>query len=79
MVLIREGYDPRKSRVSDEIMERWRVSPIDSDLRTVPGIGRKAFEKLVNPEDPKNAEKITSTFQPALRKVSFIERTRRGR
>lgn len=42
-----EGYDPRRSKVSDDTMERFRTATmLTGDLTEVPGIGPKAAEKL---------------------------------
>jgi hypothetical protein len=35
-----DGYDPRKSKVSDERMDAWNNSVVTGDLNTVPGIGK---------------------------------------
>jgi hypothetical protein len=56
-----DGYDPRKSKVSDNTMEAFRNSPTDPSLLTVPGIGKAAVEKLAAAED--SADQITNTYQ----------------
>lgn len=56
-----EGFDPSKSRVSTDTMEKWRNSNISGDLTEVPGIGEKAAEKLADHPDPNQS--ITNTYQ----------------
>jgi hypothetical protein len=56
-----EGYDPRRSRVSDDTMETWRTAQVTGDLTEVPGIGPSTAAKLKDCDDP--AEQITNTFQ----------------
>jgi hypothetical protein len=51
-----EGFNPNKSKVSNDTMEHWKNSTITGDLRQIPGIGPAAVEKL-------KAESITNTFQ----------------
>ena len=56
-----EGYDPRRSKVSDGTMELWRSSPITGELKEVPGIGPAGIKKLAEPEE--GEEQITNTYQ----------------
>jgi len=55
------GYDPKRSRVSDETMNIFQKGKITGDLTDIPGIGPAAVKKLraIEPEE----EKITNTFQ----------------
>ena len=53
-----DGYDPKKSKVSDDTMEQWRTSQTDPDLNTVPGIGPAAVKILKELDNP-----ITNTYQ----------------
>ena len=55
-----DGYDPRKSKVSDDRMERWRVDKLTPNLLDVPGIGPATVKKLAEGADH---EKITNTNQ----------------
>lgn len=56
-----DGYDPRKSKVSDDKMEAFKNSPTDPDLLTVPGIGPAAAKKLA--DGGEDADSITNTYQ----------------
>eukprot|EP00934_Nitzschia_sp_Nitz4_P007324 Nitzschia sp. Nitz4//scaffold82_size85912//19769//20413//NITZ4_005131-RA/size85912-snap-gene-0.131-mRNA-1//1//CDS//3329558805//7314//frame0 len=56
-----EGYDPRRSKVSESKMDAWRTAAITGDLSEVPGIGPAAIAKLKESED--EAEKITNSYQ----------------
>lgn len=56
-----DGYDPRKSKVSDNTMEVFRNSPTNPDIKTVPGIGPASAKLLATAEDP--ADQITNTYQ----------------
>ena len=56
-----DGYDPRKSKVSDDKMEAFKNSPTDPDLLSVPGIGPAAVKKLG--EVAYGADRITNTYQ----------------
>jgi hypothetical protein len=51
-----DGYDPKKSKVSDDRMETWRTEPVSGNLQDVPGIGPAAVGKLA-------ANEITNTYQ----------------
>jgi hypothetical protein len=46
MQTMMEGYDPRKSKVSDKTMEKWTMSNVTADIQSVPGIGPAAALKL---------------------------------
>lgn len=50
------GFDPSKSRVSVDSMATFLGSPLVSDLKSVPGVGPSAKEKLA-------AVGIYNTFQ----------------
>jgi hypothetical protein len=56
-----EGYDPRKSKVSNDVMEQWRTCVIDGDLKQVPGIGPAAVKKLA--DSANNEIPIHNTWQ----------------
>lgn len=58
---IQEGYDPRRSKVSDDKMEAWRSAQITGDLTEVPGIGPAAVKKLKEADE--GADQITNTYQ----------------
>mmetsp|Transcript_16774 Transcript_16774/g.20137 ORF Transcript_16774/g.20137 Transcript_16774/m.20137 type:complete len:130 (-) Transcript_16774:232-621(-) len=53
-------YDPRKSKVSDDKMEEWRVGTITGDVSEVPGIGPAAVKKLAEGEGD---DVVTNTYQ----------------
>jgi hypothetical protein len=57
---LQEGYDPNKSKVSDQTMETWRMSQVVADITSVPGIGPAAAAKLAV-DDEYGA--ITNTYQ----------------
>jgi hypothetical protein len=54
------GYDPRRSRVSDDRMAEFQRGRLTGDLSEVPGIGPAAIKKLSSGEEE---DKITNTFQ----------------
>ncbi|KAL3943276.1 MAG: hypothetical protein SGBAC_002647 [Bacillariaceae sp.] len=56
-----DGYDPRKSKVSDDTMEVWNSSQVSGDLKEVPGIGPAAVKKLAEADE--GPDKITNTYQ----------------
>jgi hypothetical protein len=56
-----DGYDPRKSKVSEDTSEKWNSSPITGDITEVPGIGPSAAKKLASEDDPN--DQITNTYQ----------------
>mmetsp|Transcript_27020 Transcript_27020/g.39515 ORF Transcript_27020/g.39515 Transcript_27020/m.39515 type:complete len:129 (-) Transcript_27020:179-565(-) len=53
-----DGYDPRRSKVSNDTMEKWRIGAITGNLQEVPGIGPAAAKKLAAADEP-----ITNTYQ----------------
>eukprot|EP00529_Nitzschia_sp_RCC80_P033347 CAMPEP_0113461242 /NCGR_PEP_ID=MMETSP0014_2-20120614/11434_1 /TAXON_ID=2857 /ORGANISM="Nitzschia sp." /LENGTH=131 /DNA_ID=CAMNT_0000352985 /DNA_START=98 /DNA_END=493 /DNA_ORIENTATION=+ /assembly_acc=CAM_ASM_000159 len=55
-----DGYDPKKSKVSDNTMENWRTSQTDPDLNSVPGIGPATIKILKELDEP---GPITNTYQ----------------
>ena len=56
-----DGYDPRKSKVSDDTMENWKNTPTQADLSTVPGLGPAGIRQLAASDD--DDDKITNTYQ----------------
>lgn len=56
-----EGYDPKKSKVSEDRMEKWRTSEVTGDIIEVPGIGPAAKKLLA--EDAIPEDRITNTHQ----------------
>jgi len=54
------GYDPKRSRVSDDTLADFLRGAITGDLTEVPGIGKAGVKALAEGEDD---DKITSTFQ----------------
>lgn len=56
-----DGYDPNKSRVSDDKMRQWNQTVVTGDLNEVPGIGPAAIKALAIPEE--NGDVVTNTFQ----------------
>jgi hypothetical protein len=61
-VLQAEGYDPTKSKVSNNTMEVWKNADVKGDLKQVPGIGAAAVDKL-GAADVEENERITNTHQ----------------
>jgi len=55
-----EGYDPRKSKVSEDRMQKWRQENVTGDLSEVPGIGPAAIAKLAEGDGD---DAITNTYQ----------------
>mmetsp|Transcript_21604 Transcript_21604/g.31953 ORF Transcript_21604/g.31953 Transcript_21604/m.31953 type:complete len:125 (+) Transcript_21604:117-491(+) len=53
-----DGYDPNKSKVSDDKMQDWLKSQVTDELEDVPGIGPKAAQKLAEGD-----ESITNCYQ----------------
>lgn len=53
---IPDGYDPRRSKVSDNRMEEFRVGNLTGNLLEVPGIGPAAVKAL-------EQDGIKNTFQ----------------
>jgi len=64
------GYDPRRSRVSDNTMMDFVRGTISGDLTEVPGIGPKTAEKLA--EGNEDGERVTNTYQ-LVGKVRILE------
>mmetsp|Transcript_17349 Transcript_17349/g.20024 ORF Transcript_17349/g.20024 Transcript_17349/m.20024 type:complete len:130 (+) Transcript_17349:70-459(+) len=58
MMISTEGYDPKRSKVSENTMDEWLKSHVSGDLLDVPGIGVKAKEKLAEGDEP-----ITNCYQ----------------
>jgi hypothetical protein len=56
-----EGYDPARSRVSDEKMQQWKTTRITGNLIEVPGIGPQAVKLLANSDQ--EGECVTNTYQ----------------
>jgi hypothetical protein len=55
-----EGYNPKKSRVSDDTLADFYRSPFTGDITEVPGIGPAAAKALATGEAD---DKITNSFQ----------------
>ncbi|GMH53566.1 hypothetical protein TrLO_g206 [Triparma laevis f. longispina] len=55
-----EGYNPKKSRVSDDTLADFYRSPFTGDITEVPGIGPAAAKSLAAGEAD---DKITNSFQ----------------
>uniref|UniRef100_A0A7S1U230 Uncharacterized protein n=2 Tax=Phaeomonas parva TaxID=124430 RepID=A0A7S1U230_9STRA len=51
-----EGFDPNKSRVSEDRLAEFIVQEVDPDLSSVPGVGDKAKEMLL-------ADGVETTYQ----------------
>lgn len=58
---IKDGYDPKKSKVSEDVMHTWRTSDVTGDIKEVPGIG-PATEMLLA-DDVREEGRITNTHQ----------------
>ena len=56
-----EGYDPTKSKISQDKMEAWRNSTVSGNLDEVPGIGPAAMKALRSGSD--TDDHITNTYQ----------------
>lgn len=56
-----DGYDPKKSKVSEDKMDEWRSATLTGDLSEVPGIGPATIKKLA--ESDEGQDKITNTYQ----------------
>lgn len=63
------GYDPRRSRVSDDKMNEFLRGQLTGDLLEVPGIGPAAVKKLALGD--MDGDKVTNTFQ-LIGKVSWV-------
>jgi|EP00550_Attheya_septentrionalis_P001741 hypothetical protein len=55
------GYDPRRSRVSEDTFQNFVRGNITGVITEVPGIGPKAAEKLAASDD--TDDRITNTYQ----------------
>lgn len=55
------GYDPKRSRVSDDKMNEFMRQTITGDLTEVPGIGPAAVVKLA--QSDVDGDVVTNTFQ----------------
>lgn len=55
-----DGYDPKKSKVSTDTMEQWRVKAVTASLLDVPGIGPAAVKKLAEGDMD---DKVSNTYQ----------------
>lgn len=55
-----QGYDPKRSRVSDDTMMDFIRGSVGGDITEVPGIGPAAAKKLA---DGEGDESITNTYQ----------------
>jgi hypothetical protein len=66
------GYDPRRSRVSDDRLNDFLRGKITGDLTEVPGIGPAAVKKLSQSDI--DGDRITNTFQ-LIGKVSLLRRS----
>ena len=64
------GYDPRRSRVSDDKMNEFLRGQLTGDLTEVPGIGPAAVKKLA--EGDLDGDRVTNTFQ-LVGKVSHFK------
>ena len=56
------GYDPRKSKVTEDRMSEWRELEITGDVTEVPGIGPAAAELLAK-EDYGEEHVVQNTWQ----------------
>jgi hypothetical protein len=59
IIMAETGYDPNRSRVSDDKMADFLRSPITGDLQEIPGVGPAAVRNLAEGE----GGSITNTFQ----------------
>lgn len=62
------GYDPNRTRVSDDTQAQWLRSPIKGNVTEVPGIGNATATLLAECED-----NITTTYQLLGKYLSFKE------
>lgn len=63
-----QGYDPKRSRVSDDSLMDFIRAQVQGDITEVPGIGPAAAKKLA---DGEHDECITNTYQ-LIGKVSCL-------
>ena len=61
-----KGYDPNRTRVSDDTHANWLRSPLKGDITEVPGLGIATATKMATCED-----KITTTYQLLGKYLSF--------
>ena len=62
------GYDPRRSRVSEDTLNDFLRGKISGDLQEVPGIGPAAAKRLCEGDED---NQVTNTFQ-LIGKVSVF-------
>uniref|UniRef100_A0A7S2V4V0 Uncharacterized protein n=1 Tax=Fibrocapsa japonica TaxID=94617 RepID=A0A7S2V4V0_9STRA len=55
-----EGYDPKRSSISEDALATFLRNPITGDITQVPGIGKAAAAALASADDD---EPITNSFQ----------------
>jgi len=66
-----EGYDPRRSKVSDDTFASFQRDALSGELTDVPGIGPAAAKKLGQIGDGETEfDRVTNTYQ-LIGKVSF--------
>ena len=65
------GYDPKRSRVSDDKMNEFLRGQLTGDLTEVPGIGPAAVKKLAMGD--LDDDKVTNTFQLIGKVSTFVE------
>ena len=56
------GYDPRKSKVSDDRMSAWCENEVTGDIQDVPGIGPE-WAKLLAKDDGNPDSVVGNTWQ----------------
>ena len=56
-----EGFDVKKSTLSDDSIQAFIDEPLSGDITTVPGIGEAAAARLATSDDPSDV--ITTTHQ----------------
>jgi len=59
--MVEQGYDPKRSRVSDDTMADFQRGRLSGDLSEVPGIGPAAIRKLGVGEN--DDDRVTNTYQ----------------
>jgi len=66
-----EGYDPRRSKVSDDTFASFQRDALSGELTDVPGIGPAAAKKLGQIGDGETEfDRVTNTYQ-LIGKVSI--------
>mmetsp|Transcript_28361 Transcript_28361/g.59156 ORF Transcript_28361/g.59156 Transcript_28361/m.59156 type:complete len:133 (-) Transcript_28361:359-757(-) len=58
--MVETGYDPKRSKVSDDTMADFVRATIKGDITEVPGIGPAAAKKLAEGEPD---DQVTNTYQ----------------